>query len=264
MAAHDPNPKAAEVSPPATFTTLTGTSSKEKADDIELGPVHSDSQLNVPDVVHSRSRSTAASSLDNDDKVPSPPAAPSTTATAVTGTEKKKRFGFGKKKAVDKDDKDGKKGKDDTNVPKPVGFFRLFRFATKFELTINFIGLVLAAAAGATQPLMTLIFGRLTTAFNVFAVVLISIEKEGLTPTNIARLADAKKTLKKDAGDNALYLMAIGLGLFVCTYAYMLIWNWTSEKQSKRMREVYLRSVLRQEVSEACAIDAHTAPTQLC
>ncbi|TXT11166.1 hypothetical protein VHUM_01917 [Vanrija humicola] len=239
MAAHDPDSTNVDTSPPATFTTLTGTSSKEKGDDIELGPIHSDSQLNVPGATHSRSRSIATSSLDNDDKVPSPAAAPSTTVAAPT-TEKKKRFAFGKKKKAE--DSDGKDKKDD-NTPKPVGFFRLFRFATKFELTLNIIGLVLAAAAGATQPLMTLIFGRLTTAFNVFAVIVIAVQEEGLTPANAARLDDAKKTLKKQSGDNALYLMAIGIGLFVTTYAYMLIWNWTSERQSKRMREVYLRSI---------------------
>ncbi|KAL1409886.1 GTPase-activating protein [Vanrija albida] len=247
MAAQPPTSTPVESSPPAVFATVSGSGSNN--DDIELLP------LNETDGDQFRARSTAASSLDIDNKVPVDnkpplPTTPGFTPTGVPVAEKKKRFAFGKKKkaAEGEDDKEGKEGKDD-NLPKPIPFHRLFRFATKLELTLNFIGLVLAAAAGATQPLMTLIFGRLTTAFNVFAVILQSIEKEGLTPTNVARLADAKKTLKKEAGDNALYLMAIGIGLFVTTYAFMLIWNWTSERQSKRMREIYLRSILRQEIA---------------
>lgn len=38
----------------------------------------------------------------------------------------------------------------DEVVP-PVGFTDLFRYATKFELAINFIGLICAAASGAAQ-----------------------------------------------------------------------------------------------------------------
>lgn len=31
----------------------------------------------------------------------------------------------------------------------------------------------------------------------------------------------------------------------------MLIWNWTCERQNKRIREMYLHAVLRQEVSHS-------------
>jgi ATP-binding cassette subfamily B (MDR/TAP) protein 1 len=39
-----------------------------------------------------------------------------------------------------------------------------------------------------------------------------------------------------------------GIANFTCTYTYMLIWNFTSERQARRIREKYLRAVLRQEV----------------
>jgi len=136
----------------------------------------------------------------------------------------------------------------ESDHPKPVGLFALFRFATPFELGLNLIGLVLAAAAGATQPLMTIIFAKLTTAFTDFGIISREIASDGLTPELVNRLAAARVHLRKEAGNCALYLMAIGIGMFLCTYAYMLIWNYTSEAQSKRMRERYLAAVLRQEV----------------
>ncbi|KLT44927.1 multidrug resistance protein 1 [Cutaneotrichosporon oleaginosum] len=171
----------------------------------------------------------------------------------------KKKRGLFKKK--DKGAKK-KKGEEDDDL-KPVSIPQLFRFATPLELTLNFIGLFLACAAGATQPLMTLIFGRLTTAFNDFGRVARRIQEQGLTPENAAAMAQAKVTLKKEAGNNALYLMAIGLGLFLCTYVYMLIWNWTCERQNKRIREKYLHAVLRQEIAYFDQLGAGEVATRI-
>ncbi|TXT05079.1 hypothetical protein VHUM_03899 [Vanrija humicola] len=126
---------------------------------------------------------------------------------------------------------------------KPVGLFALFRFATPFERMLNFIGLIIAAAAGATLPVMTIIFGNLTSSFTRFAIISAQIAGEGSSAEMAAALDEAKRHLKKEAGNSALYLMAIGIGMFVCTYAYMLIWNYTSEAQGKRIRERYLRAI---------------------
>ncbi|WOO85368.1 Sophorolipid transporter [Vanrija pseudolonga] len=132
---------------------------------------------------------------------------------------------------------------------KPVGLFALFRFATPFERLLNFIGLVIAAAAGATLPVMTIIFGKLTTAFTNFAIISSQIHAEGSNADVEAALEAARHHLKKEAGNSAIYLMVIGIGMFATTYAYMLIWNYTSEAQGKRIRERYLRAVLRQDIA---------------
>jgi hypothetical protein len=42
-------------------------------------------------------------------------------------------------------------GKAKTDDIQPVSFFTMFRFATKFELFLNFIGLICAAATGAAM-----------------------------------------------------------------------------------------------------------------
>jgi ATP-binding cassette subfamily B (MDR/TAP) protein 1 len=162
----------------------------------------------------------------------------------------KKRWGKSRK---DKDEeaKKAKQKEEEANAIPSVGFFSLFRFAKFHEIVFNIIGLVLAAAAGATQPLMTLIFGRLTTSFTNYAIALNQIAQQGNTPESEAAVQAAKDQLKIDSGHNALYLLAIGVGMFICTYCYMFIWNWTGEINAKRVRENYLRAVLRQEVSHS-------------
>nr|ODN89989.1 ATP-binding cassette, subfamily B (MDR/TAP), member 1 [Cryptococcus depauperatus CBS 7841] len=158
---------------------------------------------------------------------------------------KKGRFGFlkmGGKKAKEKD-------KDAVNILPPVSLFALFRYSTVLERVAMIIGLFLAVAAGATQPLMTLIFGRLTTSFTKFAVISNQILANGLDEQTAAALQVAKDNLKHQSGLNAIYLMAIGIGTFATTWAYMFIWNITGELNSKRVREHYLSAVLRQEVA---------------
>jgi ATP-binding cassette subfamily B (MDR/TAP) protein 1 len=98
---------------------------------------------------------------------------PSTADEKATVVEKRGRFGF-----FSRDKRDKLKDSEKNEVPTedkveqvvPVGFFQLFRyavvfspnsriqikrtlssFATKFELTVNFLSLIAAAATGAAQ-----------------------------------------------------------------------------------------------------------------
>jgi ATP-binding cassette subfamily B (MDR/TAP) protein 1 len=193
--------------------------------------------LPPPDGDEKAGASTASTAIETDDRVVSPPRSEKPTRSKQ------------KKKSKDKDKDGDKDGNDGQPSFKPVPFFSLFRFTTAFETTLMILGLILAAAAGATQPVMTIIFGKLTTLFTNFGIVQRYIAEQGLTPELAAQLAEARTDLRKEAGNCALYLMAIGIGTFLTTYAYMLAWNYTSEVQSKRLREQYLAAVMRQEVS---------------
>lgn len=130
-----------------------------------------------------------------------------------------------------------------------IGLFKLWHYATPLETTLNIIGLVLAAGAGATQPLMTLIFGRLTTSFTRFGTILIELQSD---PNNAALQAEfsvAQAQLKRDSANNASYLVYIGIAMGFCTYGYMLIYTLTSEKISSRVRQLYLKAVVHSEVA---------------
>lgn len=141
----------------------------------------------------------------------------------VPATQTKKKGFFARRKAKDESDKKDKEKEKEAAALPPVGFTALFRYATPFELFLNALGLFLAAAAGATQPLMTLIFGRLANSFTEFGVIQANIQANGLTVEAIVQLQEAQASLKRESGHNALYLLAIGIGMFLATYAYMLI-----------------------------------------
>lgn len=74
------------------------------------------------------------------------------TTESISEKPKKKSF-FSRRKAKDTEEKKGKQKEEELSSLPPVKLFALFRFATKFEIVLNIIGLILAAAAGAAQPL---------------------------------------------------------------------------------------------------------------
>ncbi|KIY50319.1 P-loop containing nucleoside triphosphate hydrolase protein [Fistulina hepatica ATCC 64428] len=129
----------------------------------------------------------------------------------------------------------------------PVGFIALFKYATLYELVLNFIGLIGAVGAGAAQPLMTLLFGRLINDFTNFATVLYLID-EGNQEAK-AEFPAVAKAFFHAASQNAEYLVFIGMGMFVCTYLFMFIWVYTAEMNAKRIREKYLEATLRQDIA---------------
>jgi ATP-binding cassette subfamily B (MDR/TAP) protein 1 len=210
-------------------------------------------------------RSTPTES-DNDDKLPS-------LRKATPPPEPKKRGGFFSKK---KEKKEMGEEKDASDFVKPVPFFSLYRYSTKFEIIMNIIGLVLAAAAGAAAPLMTLIFGRLSNTFTGerkprATADLKSSQRPSISSTTLPTLPTQPSSRSSSSRPSTrsatrrvlmpstswrtsqvqyrlLTFPSIGLGMFVCTYIYMLIWNYTSECQGRRIREKYLRAVMRQEV----------------
>lgn len=61
------------------------------------------------------------------------------------------------------------------------------------------------------------------------------------------------------ATDNVLS----GIGVFVCTFFYMYAWSYTSEVNSKRIRERYLQAILRQEVEYFDDVGAGEVATRI-
>jgi ATP-binding cassette, subfamily B (MDR/TAP), member 1 len=87
---------------------------------------------------------------------------------------------------------------------------------------------------------MSLIFGNLTQAFVDFTAAI----NNGSSDID-AQAAHFRKTASQDA----VWLVVIGGGMFVCTYIYMFTWVWTGEHLAKRIRENYFRAVLRQDIA---------------
>ncbi|PWN25584.1 putative Leptomycin B resistance protein pmd1 [Jaminaea rosea] len=115
-----------------------------------------------------------------------------------------------------------------------------FRFATPFDLAFNAVGIVTAIAAGAAQPLMTIVFGNLTSSFLQYSYSLNQ-------PPAVQEAA--RQTLKDAVAKDALLLLYIGIATFGATYIYSAAFVYTGEEVTRRFRETFLASTLRQDIA---------------
>lgn len=129
---------------------------------------------------------------------------------------------------------------EDEETTKPATLKELFKFATKWNTFFNYLGLLAAIVSGVTQPLMTIVFGNLTSSFLAYTnAVMTGGDVQG-----------AKESLQADINSDVLYLIYIGIGMFVTTYAYMAAWVYSGEEIAGRIRAAYLKAILRQDVGE--------------
>ena len=96
---------------------------------------------------------------------------------------------------------------------------------------------------------MTLLFGQLTNRFVGFGTAVINAMQPGAGVAEKEALQQAAARFRHDASMDAFYLVIIGISMVFCTYIWMLIWTWTGETNAKRIREHYLKAILRQDIA---------------
>ncbi|GJN17981.1 hypothetical protein PR202_gb05092 [Eleusine coracana subsp. coracana] len=129
--------------------------------------------------------------------------------------------------AADATVKDGNKKEEKKDVGKKVAFTSLFRYADGTDVLLMVIGTVAALANGVSQPLMTLIFGQMINAFG-----------EATSDNVLSRVNDA-----------VLNFVYLGIGTAVVSFLQVSCWTITGERQAARIRSLYLKSVLRQDIA---------------
>ncbi|SMY22604.1 unnamed protein product [Zymoseptoria tritici ST99CH_1A5] len=123
----------------------------------------------------------------------------------------------------DKDAKENKAGIRD--------YFRIFQFADGTDRALYATSLLAAMAAGATLPLMTLVFGQFTATFNDFAT--------GTLPPD---------DFKSEVDHFVLYFVYLFFGRFFLSYGSSVLINIAASRTTRAFRRRFLEATLRQEV----------------
>lgn len=108
---------------------------------------------------------------------------------------------------------------------------------------------------------MSLLFGNLTQQFVVFGSVVTRMQAGD--PTAALELPAAAEAFRRTAALDASYIVYIGIGTLVCTVTLMTTWVYTGEKNAKRLREEYLKAVLRQDVAWFDTVGAGEITTRI-
>nr|GMD09191.1 ABC transporter B family member 9-like [Ipomoea batatas] len=109
-----------------------------------------------------------------------------------------------------------------------VAFYKVFAFADhRVDVALMIVGALGAVAIGAAQPLVSFLFGDVINAFAK------SIGTDDV-------LANVSKVSLK------FFYVAVGGG--IGSFAQMACWTVTAERQAARIRELYLHTILRQDI----------------
>ncbi|KAJ1687409.1 hypothetical protein LUZ63_018799 [Rhynchospora breviuscula] len=119
--------------------------------------------------------------------------------------------------------KEGKRKGDEGKV----SMFKLFKFADSYDMALMVVGTIAALANGISQPMMTIIFGQTVDAFG------------GATSNDV--LDRVNKTVL-----NFVYL---GIGTGIAASLQVACWTMTGERQATRIRAMYLKALLRQDIA---------------
>ncbi|KAI0276677.1 ABC transporter type 1, transmembrane domain-containing protein [Russula aff. rugulosa BPL654] len=113
---------------------------------------------------------------------------------------------------------------------------------------------------------MSLQFGNLTQEFVNFNNAVQNITPDG--PQSPTKINEAARHFRHVAANDASYLTYIGatfshLGMGMFIFTYMNVWVYTSEATAKRIRERFLRAILRQDITFFDKVGAGEVTTRI-
>ncbi|CAO2183175.1 unnamed protein product [Urochloa humidicola] len=121
-------------------------------------------------------------------------------------------------------DEDGSKT---TAAANKVPSLVMFRYADRVDAALMAVGTVAAVANGMSEPLMTVVFASVIECFGA-----------GDDATVLHRVSKV-----------VMYYIYLGIGTAVASFLQVSCWTVAGERQSTRLRSLYLEAVLRQDIA---------------
>ncbi|XVF38984.1 hypothetical protein REPUB_Repub20aG0149800 [Reevesia pubescens] len=108
-----------------------------------------------------------------------------------------------------------------------IPYYKLFSFADSLDYLLMFLGSISAVGNGICMPVMTIFFGEL-------------IDSVGKSATITTAVHEVKEV--------SLKLMYLALASAVASFFQVASWMVTGERQASRIRSLYLKTILRQDI----------------
>lgn len=125
-------------------------------------------------------------------------------------------------------------------------YFSLFRYATPFDKFLLIIACISSIISGAALPLFTLIFGNITQVFTNFLVY-------HTKPDEFQRIVN----------HDTLFFVYLGVGITFFSFVQTFVHVDRGEVIAARIREEYLKSILRQNIGYFDRVGAGEVTTRI-
>ncbi|XP_055687209.1 multidrug resistance protein homolog 65 [Lutzomyia longipalpis] len=145
---------------------------------------------------------------------------------------------------------------EDSAAASRVSYFRLYRFATKWELFLILLATIFTAISAATMPMIIVVFGEFSTIlierkFSVGAsseTILLWMFGGGNVLIN-ATWEETRVEIINDSEAYLIWLSILAAIQFVASVLFVDIFNYTALKQITRIRVRYFQAIVRQEMA---------------
>ncbi|KAK4488639.1 hypothetical protein RD792_004408 [Penstemon davidsonii] len=121
----------------------------------------------------------------------------------------------------------GVKEQEVKELKKTVPFYKLFSFADSIDKVLMTVGMIAAIGHGLTQPFVSLLLGEIIDAFG---------KGQGSNTVSLV----SKVSLK---------YVYVALGSGIAAFLQVACWMVTGERQAARIRSIYLKTILRQDIA---------------
>jgi ATP-binding cassette subfamily B (MDR/TAP) protein 1 len=112
-----------------------------------------------------------------------------------------------------------------------VTFKQLYRYATRWDMVLVTIASICAIGGGAVMPLMTVVFGNLAGSFKGLVLGTIDVS-----------------TFPALLSHYTLYFVYLAIGEFILIYAATVLFLYTGDHITGKIRQQYLAAILRQNI----------------
>ncbi|XP_066306816.1 ABC transporter B family member 11-like [Miscanthus floridulus] len=129
-------------------------------------------------------------------------------------------------RAGDQNGRDGEEKKDAAQVKK-VSLLGMFRYADRLDVLLMVVGTVAAVGNGVAEPLVTLLFGKVIDSFG----------------------DSTTQSILRSVSKVVLDFVYLGIGAAVVSFLQVSCWTMAGQRQSARIRSLYLNAVLRQDIA---------------
>jgi ABC-type multidrug transport system fused ATPase/permease subunit len=118
------------------------------------------------------------------------------------------------------------------------GFISLLFYAdpTWLDKVLICVGFIASIAAGVPFPLIGIVFGQVVDTFN-----------SALCGDDSR--ANSTSGTQSSVNDKILLMVYLAIAIFALTYTHIVCWNLISQRLAQRVRERYLKSLLRQDIA---------------
>ncbi|KAJ1719332.1 hypothetical protein LPJ53_005884, partial [Coemansia erecta] len=137
-------------------------------------------------------------------------------------------------KLLDDDDSDDGKLVEDI---KAVGVLQLFRFSTPFDRLLTIAGVCFSCAAGVVNPVMIIIFSNLMGVILQYGQYMSDSDVES-----------ANHYLDHESRHYCLLFFILGIVMWVVSFGVNACWAVSAENQGLRIRKLYYKSIMRQDI----------------